>query len=111
MLHRKFRRVQLVGTRAVVSDGELLAYLFSKDRLKLARSPERLLDGTLEEIESREVSWLEDSRKLKDAADYLYTRDQEIILTDRGLITPWDLTIKPWRLGELRIADGMPSHN
>jgi len=109
MLRRKFRRVQIAGTRAIVSDGEVLAYLFNEDRLKkVAKSPERLLDGTLEEIEGREASWLESSRKLRDAAKDLLNKDHETVLTDRGLITPWDLTLKPWRLGELEIAEKPP---
>ena len=109
MLHRKFRRIQIAGTRIVISDKEILAHLFQKDRLKKAtRSPERLLDGTLEEIEVRAAHWSEDTTKLKDAAKLLSEKDQETILTTKGLITPWDLTIKPWRLGELRIADKVP---
>ena len=110
MLHRKFRRVQIAGTEPVVSDREVLSYLFSEDRLKkVAKSPERLLDGTLEEIEGREAPWLEASRKLGDAAKDLLSKDHETVLTDRGLITPWDLTIRPWRLGGLKIGEKLPA--
>ena len=106
MLNRKFRRVQIADTRVIVSDREILSYLFQKDRLKKAeKSPERLLAGTLEEIQTRETPWFEGKVRLKDAAKMLSTKEHDSILTERGLITPWDLTMKPWRLGELRIAD------
>jgi hypothetical protein len=109
MLKRKFRRVQIAGTRIIVSDREILTFLFQKERLeKAAKSPERLLDGTLEQIETNETTWFEGKEKLKDAAKVLSTKEQNSVLTDRGLITPWDLTIKPWRLGELKISDQLP---
>jgi hypothetical protein len=109
MLNRKFRRVQIADSRVIVSEREILSHLFQKDKVRVsAKSPERLLDGTLEEIEIKESPWLEGKGNLRDAAKILLTKNQDSVLTERGLITPWDLTIKAWRLGELRIADQMP---
>jgi len=111
MLNRKFRRVQIQGTRVIISDREILSFLFSEERLRRAiKSPERLLDGTLEEIDEKrnEAYWLDGKKNLREAASVLSTPLHDTILSDRGLITPWDLIIKPWRLGELKIASEVP---
>lgn len=106
MLNRKFRRVQIAGTKSIVSDREILSYLFQEARLKRARkTPERLLDGTLEDVESRSTPWVDGKKNLIDAASLLSTREHDSLLTDRGIVTPWDLIIKPWRIGELRLSD------
>ncbi len=105
MVRRKFRRVQILGTRLLVSDSQILAYLFGEERMrKISKKPERLLDGILEEVKSIEPPWVNGNSNLFDAAILLISKMFDCAMSDGGLVTPWDLIVKPWRLGELRIA-------
>jgi len=103
---RKFRRVQISGTRMVVSDKQILGYLFQQERLgHTLRFENRLLDGTLEDIEHGEVPWIDGRKQIADAAELLSVRNNDCALTDRGIVTPWDLTVKTWELGQLNISE------
>ena len=102
---RKFRRVQISGTRIVVSDKQILAYLFQQERLgHILRFENRLLDGTLDDIELGEVPWIDGRNLISEAAELLSLKTNDCGLTDRGIVTPWDLTVKTWELGQLNIA-------
>lgn len=102
MLRWKIRRILVVGTRMVVSDTLILAYLFGESRMKrIIKSPERLVDGSLEDIEMNEVPWIDGNTSIKHAASFLNQKKVDCALTDHGMITSWDLIVKPWRLGEL----------
>jgi len=104
MVRRKFRRVQLVGTKSVISDTQILAYLFGEERMAMiSRKPERLLDGVLEDIEQEDIPWTNSASSLSDVASLLISKKVGCAMSEKGVATPWDLIVKPWRLGELRI--------
>ena len=105
MLNRKFRRVLVSGTKKVVSDRQILNYAFDETRIRaINERPERLLDGTLEELEAQEAIWSEGNKSLKAIAKLMTSGRQDCALTDDGIITPWDLVLKPWRLGRLSVT-------
>ena len=104
MVRRKFRRVQVLGTKQFVSDAQILSHLFGEERMAMiSRKPERLLDGVLEDIESIDVQWVNGDSNLADAANLLVSKKVDCATSEKGVVTPWDLIVKPWRLGELRI--------
>ena len=106
MGRRKFRRIQISGTRMIVSDKQILAYLFEQSRLEqISRSEKRLLDGTLEDLDLFESSWVDGSKPIPEVADLLSRKNNECILTDHGIVTPWDLTVKTWELGKLSMTE------
>ena len=105
MVRRKFRRVQILGTRLLTSDNQILGYLFGEERMKkISNKPERLLDGVLEDVKSVEPLWISGRSNLKDAAVSLVSKMSDCAMSDRGMVTPWDLIVKPWRLGGLTIG-------
>ncbi len=54
MMKRRVRRVRLSNDGGFVSDREILVHIFSPERLNAVRTaPHKLLDSTLEEVESR----------------------------------------------------------
>jgi len=103
---RKFRKIQVAGTDRIVSDKQILSHIFDEKRLDtISKTPERLLEGTLEEVHPASSLRIDGKRSVKDAAKLLGEREYECLLTERGIVTTWDLIIKPWRLGELRVSN------
>jgi hypothetical protein len=106
MGRRKFRRVRISGTRMIVSDKQILAYLFQQSRLgQVSRSERRLLDGTLEALDLSEAPSIDGSKPISEAAEMLSAKNNECVLTDHGIVTPWDLTVKTWELGKLNMTE------
>lgn len=106
MESRKFRRVQITGSKLIVSDKQILSHVFGETRFKaILKAPEHLLEGTLEDAKLVPTLQIDGKLKLYDAAKLLGDKELDCLLTDRGIVTPWDLIIKPWRLGELRVSD------
>jgi hypothetical protein len=106
MEKRKFRRVRLAGGSSVVSDAELFSYLFNEKRLEtISRTPQHLLDGTLEDVDPIQGTWIDGSENISKAATIMSDSERHFLLTDNGIVTPWDLIIKPWRFGGLKIAN------
>ena len=105
MTSRKFRKVKLANGRVVISDKEIFSYLFSPDRLqRISKSPQHLLDGTLEDLGGAQVDWIDGSSSIAEAALVMDHTPAKFLLSNGGIVTPWDLIIKPWRLGSLRIS-------
>jgi predicted transcriptional regulator len=105
MESRKFRRVRIASGVSVVSDKEILSYLFNENRLEsVSRAPQHLLDGTLEDLDAVHGEWIDGKENISKAASYMSDYRHQFLLTDRGIVTPWDLIIKPWRLGSLKIS-------
>lgn len=105
---RKFRRVRINGTFSVVSDREIFDYLFNEKRIEaISRTPQHLLDGTLEDVDAIQGMWIDDRENISKAARIMVQSKQRFLLTDSGIVTPWDLIIKPWRLGALRIVQSL----
>lgn len=101
---RKIRKVQLVGTGSVISDKQLLSHIFNERRMvRISKSPQHLLDDTLEDLESVQTTRIDGHKSISEAAMTLIEKGADSFLTERGIVTPWDLIIKPWRMGELRV--------
>lgn len=103
---RRIRRVCIRGTNSFVSDREVLSFIFSPRRMKFSKkSPGKTLDATLEELES--VNAIETSPDLvaTEAASIIRPGSTRCLVIRGGerMVTPWDLVMKPYLKGRLKI--------
>jgi CBS domain-containing protein len=106
MESRKYRKVRITGTNSVVSDRLIFSHVFDEKRLqRISKAPQHLLDDTLEDLEPVQGTWISGKKKISEAAKLLTKTDEGFLLVDEGILTPWDLIIKPWRMGNLRISN------
>ncbi|MHB2035688.1 MAG: hypothetical protein ACYCPW_02980 [Nitrososphaerales archaeon] len=109
MIKHSMRRVFLSGTNRFVSDREILTYIFSPERLAVVRnSPQEMLESTLEDVGSVESVAVDGSETLRESSELFKPVSGAWCLACReGVVTPWDLVMKPWKMGQLIIRDGM----
>lgn len=109
MISRSVRRVFLSDTNRFVSDREILSYIFSPARLAIVRnSPQEMLDAPLGDVGSVEAVNVDGSVTLREASELFKPLSGAWCLACReGVITPWDLVVKPWKMGQLIISDGI----
>ena len=108
MLERRMRRVFFPGSSSqFVSDREILTFMFRPERLTLARdNPHAILDATLEDVGDAKAVSVDGDSSVKDISR-TFTSDSGAwcVLCDGGLVTPWDMILKPWKMGRLTIGD------
>ena len=105
MESRKYRKIKIMGTTSVVSDTLIFSHVFDEKRLqRISKTPQHLLDDTLEDLETAQGTWISGKKRISEAAKLLAKSEQGYLLVDEGIVTPWDLIIKPWRMGNLRIS-------
>lgn len=109
MIKHWVRRVFISGTNSFVSDREILAYIFSPERLALVRnSPSEMLEARLEDVGSVEPIPVDGSESLREAAElFKPVSGAWCLACNEGVITPWDLVVKPWKMGRLMIREGI----
>ncbi|MDG6939935.1 MAG: CBS domain-containing protein [Nitrososphaerota archaeon] len=109
MMRRRVRRVRIEGSDRFVSDREVLMYIFSPARLRMVRkSSEVMLDATLEEAGYTEAIRVDDDMKLGEASAIIKPGSGNCLTMEgEGLVTPWDLVMKPWRTGRLHAGGGV----
>jgi CBS domain-containing protein len=106
MMKRRVRRVRLSKSGDFVSDREILVHIFSPDVLNAVRAaPHKLLDSTLEEVEPRTPLQVDPATTVEELAGQFPPESGAwSALCGEGLATPWDLIMKPWDLGQLRVG-------
>ena len=110
MVKRRVRRVFLSGDdNKFVSDREVLTYIFSPERLTLARDdPRKVLDATLADAGAVEAIEVDGGSTVKEISRIFKPESGAwCLVCDGGLVTPWDLVMKPWKLGRLTIRETM----
>ncbi len=109
MMNHWVRRVFLSGTNRFVSDREILSYIFSPERLGVIKeSPSKMLEAKLEDIESVEPIAVESDTTLPDASGLFKPLSGAWCLRcDEGIVTPWDLIMKPWKMEGLTFNKAM----
>ena len=106
MILRKVRRVLISENQKVISDREIIEYVFSPDRLeKVLENPSTLLEGKLRDLESTRPISLRDEQSVGVAAELLHVEDGGCAICESGIVTPWDVVIKPWKQNRLRIEN------
>lgn len=106
MFSHRFRRVFLdKGKERVITDRKIISYVFSATRLEeVANSSKDLLDSHLKEIEAMKPKMIKGNPKLKEAAGAMKSEVEECLVTEKGVVTPWDVVMKPWKMGKLTIS-------
>jgi len=106
LIERRVRRVFLSGTRKFVSDREIMEHIFSPERLRVVReSPEKMLESPLWRVGPASAAKASPGLGVAEMATALdATSGAHCVLAGSGLVTPWDLIMKPWTMGRLKIA-------
>lgn len=109
MLKRKFRRALLKDSeRQIITDRDILEFLFANRRLEASAfdivALEKALDKEVEIIKPTVAQKISRHDNLRTAAQSMIESGTSCVLSPSGLITPWDLIMKPWRLGHLRVT-------
>jgi len=104
MYERAYRRVFISGSRVFVSDRAIITHVFSPAVLtRLARGSSDVLDTPLSAIERSEPRSVPVDTSLKQAASTLTAMRGQTLVCEKGVVTPWDVVMKPWRAKALGI--------
>ena len=107
MCERRIRRLFLREKAGeFVSDRNILAFLFSPKGLKIARdSPDSWTDLRLSDVESMFARLISPDASVEDVGRMIEPgRDVFVLSDNESLISRWDLVIKPWKAGKLRLS-------
>ena len=106
MFRRRIRRVFIQGRKNLVTDRRMIAHIFSTPRLtQTAKHPEELLDVRLGDMDAMEPYFVQENTHLKEAAYIAGKLIEECLVCEKGVVTPWDLLMKPLTLGRLEIKN------
>lgn len=109
MFTRRFRRIFLDGNKndSVITDRKIISYIFETSRLDegVVHSQSNLLDTTIEKLDLMQPAKLSGRSKLKNAAAIMMAEKAECLVCEKGVITPWDLVMKPWKMGKLNLKN------
>ena len=88
-----------------ISDRTLVDYMFSPQRLGIARDrPELWIDETVEKLGTKSPGRCKGG-SLEEAARLMGPAPDDCLMTDDWrLVSRWDLIVKPWRAGKLEAA-------
>lgn len=105
MIERGKRRVFLDETDLAVSDRSIINHIFSASKLSEASSKSYdLLAITLGEIEHARPEYIDEGADLKKAAEQIIAAKDHCLICEKGVITPWDLVMKPWEQHRLTLS-------
>jgi CBS domain-containing protein len=96
MVRKNVRRVLVSGTQNIVSDREIISHIASTYRsLEVGQDPSHLLDANLKDVKSTQPRNIKLDLPIDQAARIIYQNGGCLLCGD-GIVTPWDLVIKPW---------------
>ena len=108
MFDRRIRRVFVSRTRGFIWDRSIIEHLFSP--AVLARMTHRgfgdLLEMPLSGIGTITAKEAEGRMQLGEAAALLKAEPGQCLVFNGKVVTPWDLVMKPWKKGKLKIVSG-----
>ena len=104
MFDRRFRRIFVAGSHVVISDRQVIGYIFSTTKLnEIAGAPKTMLDATLDRFERLESKKASASMSIKAAASLMKDQIEECLICEKGVVTPWDLIMKPFEANQVKI--------
>jgi CBS domain-containing protein len=96
MFDRRFRRMFVAGEDSLVTDRRIISYIFSASRLTAStKKPETLLDAKLGDLDKMNPIPIPGKTKIKKAAASMKNAVEECLICEKGVVTPWDLVMKP----------------
>ncbi|MCL5067238.1 MAG: CBS domain-containing protein [Thaumarchaeota archaeon] len=107
MMRRRVRRVFLTGEESFVSGREILEYIFSPQWLSEVReSPKMMLEAKLEDVEQVKPVRVDGKATIKETSKLFMPENGSWRAScDAGIVTSWDLVVKPWKTGRLAIGE------
>jgi hypothetical protein len=104
MFNHRFRRIFISGEKYLVTDRRIISYIFSSTRLsETTKNPESLLDARLGDLDKMEPIPITGKTKIKKAAASMKEAVEECLICEKGVVTPWDLVMKPILSNKLSI--------
>lgn len=96
MFNHRFRRIFIDGENSLVTDRRIISYIFSVSRLTATTDkPESLLDAKLGDLDKMKPIPISGKTKIRRAAASMKDAAEECLICDSGVVTPWDLVMKP----------------
>lgn len=104
MFKRRIRRVFISGGSGLVSDRSIINYIFSASRLSaVAKKPSTLLDAKLGDLDLISPVQVSNTVSIREAAASMRKSADSCLVCSYGVITPWDLLMKPFIQKKLTI--------
>jgi hypothetical protein len=106
MFVRRIRRIFLDGKdgNRVITDRRIISYIFSTSRLEeLLHSPADLLEVPVGKLGTMRPPFKSEQTKIKKAAEAMKEQIEECLVCEKGVVTPWDMIMKPWKSGKLDV--------
>ncbi len=104
MFNHRYRRIFVSNEKSLVTDRRIISYIFSASRLtETTKKPEILLDVKLGDLDKMEPVPMDGRTSITKAALSMRDTAEECLICDKGVVTPWDLVMKPLIGGELVI--------
>ncbi len=107
MRERRVRRLFLAGKKGeFISDRSILGSLFSPKGLKAARdSPNLWTDLKVSEIPTMKAHFVSPDAMVEDVGRLIEAKRDVFVLSDGALVlSRWDLVMRPWKAGQLRLS-------
>jgi hypothetical protein len=106
MFSRRIRRIFVKGRDSLVTDRRIIGYLFSPSFLEqVSRNSKSLLDVSLGDLDVAKPTRIPGSQSVRRAARMVENQSEECLVCEKGVITPWDLIMKPLAAGALKIKE------
>ncbi|HUI23630.1 MAG TPA: hypothetical protein VLY82_04480 [Nitrososphaerales archaeon] len=107
MFDRRIRRVFVSGSRTFVWDRSIIGHLFSPATLArvIKHEPEDVLGTPISRIETVIARKVDGVMLLREAAALLKVEPGQCLVFDGQVATPWDIVMKPWKEGTLKIRN------
>jgi CBS domain-containing protein len=106
MIEKRVRRLFLRKSPEYISDRSILAFLFSPRLLTIAKDrPESWTNAPISEIPKSTARSVLPNVKVEEVGR-MVEADRDVFMLSDGvsLISRWDLVMKPWKAGELRLS-------
>lgn len=104
MFNHRFRRMFIVGKNNLITDRKIIDYLFSSSRLaEISNRPETLLDAKLGDLDLVAPIPITGDSSIKKASVAMRDAAEDCLVCEKGVVTPWDLVMKPRVNGRLEI--------
>jgi len=102
MFQKRVRKLMIEGGNSLVSDREIISFIFSPRQLESTRkSPRRMLAASVDQAKPVAAEEVGNLTPLRDAARLLLRNEGNTLICEQGIVTPWDVVMKPWAMGRL----------